>query len=244
MLDTASLSRVGRIYDEHADALAARPLIVIDHHVTNDGGGALNLINPADASTCELLYRLLSAMGASISPEAASCLLLGITTDTQSFQTNSTRPGSLRVAADLLELGADHAKIVHEVYFALPVSSAELIGRALNGMRYENGLAWATVSARMMAETGAEDEAADELVRFMQRIAGVEALAMFKERGDGTTKISLRSTPPINVARLAQRWGGGGHAQASGATLNMSPDRAADEVLPALRELMERDDRG
>jgi phosphoesterase RecJ-like protein len=72
----------------------------------------------------------------------------------------------------------------------------------------------------------------------MQRVAGVRALALFKERHDGTTKISLRSQPPIDVASLAQIWGGGGHAQASGATLLMPPAQAAHEVLPRLRELV------
>ena len=73
----------------------------------------------------------------------------------------------------------------------------------------------------------------------MQRIAGVRALALFKERYDGTTKISLRAHPPLDVASLAQLWGGGGHAQASGANLQMSPEQAMREVLPRLRKLVE-----
>ena len=84
----------------------------------------------------------------------------------------------------------------------------------------------------------AEDEAVDEVVRMMQRVGGVRALVMFKERSDGTTKLSLRSVQPINVAVLAQRWGGGGHAQAAGATLHMSPEQAEREVLPQLRALV------
>jgi phosphoesterase RecJ-like protein len=239
LLDTASLTRVGRIYDEHAAALAALPVVIIDHHVTNDGAGTLNLIRPVAASTCELLLGLFQAMGLTITPALATCLLLGLTTDTQSFQTNATTAETLRAAAALLELGADYTRVVHEVYFALPPSSATLIGIALAEMRREGPLAWTTVTQAMMRKTGAEDEAADEVVRLMQRVAGVRALALFKERYDGTTKISLRSLPPIDVASLAQTWGGGGHAQASGATLLMPPDQAANEVLPRLRALVQ-----
>ncbi|HEU4323461.1 MAG TPA: bifunctional oligoribonuclease/PAP phosphatase NrnA [Roseiflexaceae bacterium] len=238
MADTASLPRVGKVYDEHAATLTSLPLVIIDHHVTNEGAGTVNLIRPASASTCELLYTLFREMGVPISADLATCLLLGVVTDTQSFQTSATKPESLRITADLLEDGADHRRVVHEVYFALPASSAELIGAALNAMRIDGPIAWTTVSQEMMERTGAEDEAADEVVRMMQRISGVQALALFKERADGTTKISLRSLPPRNVAEIARIWGGGGHAQASGATLMMPPSQAADEVLPHLRRLV------
>jgi phosphoesterase RecJ-like protein len=242
MVDTAALSRVGRIYEDHAQALATLPLAIVDHHVTNDGAGTLNLIQPEAASTCELLYDLFQAMDLPMTPDLATCLLLGLTSDTQSYQTSATRAASLRTAAELLDLGANHRRVVHELYFALPHSSAALIGSALTDMRHEGGIAWTIVSQAIMRATGAEDEAGDEIVRLMQRIGGVRALVLFKERVDGTTKISMRSRPPIDVSVLAQRWGGGGHAQAAGATLLMSPEQAAREVLPRLRALVEMRD--
>ncbi|MBK9714396.1 MAG: DHH family phosphoesterase [Kouleothrix sp.] len=237
MVDTATLARVGRVYDEHALALAAIPTVIIDHHVTNNGDGTLNLIVPEAASTAELLYGLFCAMGLTITPAMATCLLMGLTTDTQSFQTSATTANSLRVAAALLELGADQLRVVHEVYFALPPSSALLIGLALSEMRRDGPIAWSRVTLAMMQAAGADDEAVDEVVRMMQRVAGVRALVVFKERQGGSTKISLRSVQPINVSTLATRWGGGGHAQAAGATLLMSPEQAEHEVLPQLRAL-------
>lgn len=238
MVDTATLARVGRIYDEHTHALSSRPVVIIDHHVTNDGAGSVNLIAADAASTCELLYDLFRSMGIAITPAMATCLLLGLTTDTQSFQTSATTAESLRVAADLLELGADQARIVHEVYYGLPATSANLIAQALLEMRREGPIAWTRVTLAMMRAASAEDEAVDEVVRMIQRIAGVHVLVVFKERQDGTTKISLRSTQPINVALLATRWGGGGHAQAAGATLMMSVEQAERELLPQLRLLV------
>jgi len=239
MVDTATLTRVGRIYDDHAQAILNLPIVIVDHHITNDAAATVNLITPDAAATCELLYDLFRAIGIAITPAIATCLLLGLTTDTQSFQTSATTADSLRVAADLLELGADQNRIVHEVYYALPASSAELIAQAMIEMRREGPIAWTRITQAMMRETGAEDEAVDEVVRMMQRIAGVQVLVMFKERQGGTTKISLRSIEPINVANLAMRWGGGGHAQAAGATLQMSPEQAEHEVLPQLRLLVQ-----
>jgi phosphoesterase RecJ-like protein len=239
MVDTASLARVGRIYGEHTAALTALPLVIVDHHVTNEGGGTLNLIDPTAASTCELLYVLFNALKLTVTPALATCLMLGLITDTQSFQTGATTTDSLRIAADLLERGADHQRVVHEVYSALPDSSAILIGLALAEMHSEDAIVWTTVTRAMMLQTGAEDEAVDEVVRMMQRVAGVQALAMFKELHDGTTKISLRSRAPIDVSALARVWGGGGHTQASGATLQMDAAQAAREVLPRLRALVE-----
>jgi phosphoesterase RecJ-like protein len=239
MLDTATLARVGPIFDEHAEELRRRPLVITDHHVTNDGGGDVNLIAPDHASTADLLLRLLQQMQAPITADAATCLLLGTITDTQSFQTSSTSPETLRTAADLLAAGADLQRIVRAVYFAIPASTVQLSAMALAQMQSEDGLYWVRITQAMLQATGAEDEATDEAVMRMQRIDGVRAVAMFKERSDGAVKISLRSaSDTLNVAEIARIWGGGGHARAAGATLQMSLDEAEAAVLPVLREAL------
>ncbi len=235
MVDTASLERVGRIYDDHASTLTAQPLIIVDHHATNDGKGQLNLIMPSMASCAELLYLLLRTMDVTLTPEAATCLLLGITTDTQSFQTSSTNPQSLRVAAELLEVGADHDHIIRSVYYATPYSTLQLIGLSLSQVQREDDLIWTHISQEMLQLTAAEDEAGDDVVRAMQRVAGVRACVLFKERSNGDIKISLRSTPGIDVSVIARQWGGGGHVQAAGATLQMNLEAARQAVLPQVR---------
>ncbi|MEI7644496.1 MAG: bifunctional oligoribonuclease/PAP phosphatase NrnA [Chloroflexales bacterium] len=235
MLDTATLERVGQIYHDHGPAMIARPLMIVDHHVTNNGGGSLNLIQPAAASCADLLFRLFRAMDLPISPAAATCMLLGTTTDTQSFQTSVTTAQTLRTAADMLDAGADQRLVVHAVYFSMPVETVQLSGIALGLLRREGGLLWARVSQDMLAATGAADEAADEAITRMQRVGGMRVSAIFKERADGTVKISLRSVPGINVAEIARAWGGGGHTQAAGADLPMGLDDAEAAVLPLLR---------
>lgn len=240
MVDTASLARVGRIYEEHGPTLTQRPLIIIDHHATNVGEGSVNLIDERRASCAELVFDLLKALGAPIGPEAATCLQLGITTDTQSYQTNSTNAVSLRASAELLELGADQQAIVRRVYFHTPYSTLQLVGQALARLQRDGALFWTSITIEMIRATGAEDEAGDEVVKLMQRTAGGRVFVLFKERFDGTVKISLRSTPGIDVAAIAQSWGGGGHRQAAGATLPMGLEAAYAEVLPVLRAALHR----
>ncbi len=235
MLDTATPARVGAIAEEHGDALQAVPLMITDHHVTNEGGGQLNLIDPTAASNADLLFRLLRAMGLPVSPAAATCLLMGTLTDTQSFQTSSTTPQTLRTTAEILEAGADLRAVVQAAFLSVPISTLRLTGMALSELQREGDLVWATVTQAQMAAAGASDEATDDTMKRMQQVEGARICALLKERHDGTVKISLRSVPGINVAAIAQTWGGGGHAQAAGATLPMGLAEATAAVLPLLR---------
>lgn len=238
MLDTATPARVGAIAEEHGAALLAGPLIITDHHVTNEGGGLVNLIDPTAASNADLLFRLLVAMGLPVSPAAATCLYLGLITDTQSFQLSSTTPQTLRTAGDILAAGADLRAVIQAVYFSIPESTLRLSSLSLAALQREDGLLWTSITQAAQQATGAGDEAGDDTLMRMQRVAGMQICALFKERRDGTVKISLRSVPGINVAAIAQRYGGGGHTQAAGATLLMGLEAAQAEVLPLLREAL------
>jgi bifunctional oligoribonuclease and PAP phosphatase NrnA len=241
LVDTASLERIGPIFRDHQADLQQRTLVIVDHHTTNTGEGKLNLIVPTAASCCNLLLELFLAMGLTITPEAATCMLLGLTTDTQSFQVSSTNSAALRAAATLLEQGADQRLVIGAIYFSQPASTVRLSAMALAALQQEDGLVWARVTQAMLKEAGATDEASDDTVNKMQRVAGLRIGALFKERYDGTVKISLRSIPGINVAEVCQLWGGGGHAQAAGATLLMNLEQAEATVLPVLRKIVNRE---
>jgi phosphoesterase RecJ-like protein len=238
MLDTATPARVGAIAEEHGPSLRARPLLITDHHVTNEGGGLVNLIDPSAASNADLLFRLLGAMGLPVSPAAATCLYLGMLTDTQSFQLSSTRPQTLQTAGEILAAGADLRAVIEAVYFSIPESTLRLSSLSLAALQREGGLLWTSISQAAQRATGAGDEAGDDTIMRMQRVEGMRICALFKERYDGTVKISLRSVPGISVAAIAQRYGGGGHIQAAGATLQMGLEAAQAELLPLLREAL------
>lgn len=240
MVDVAHLSRAGAIYDEHAATLQSRPLVIVDHHATNDGGGTVSLIQANAPSCAEVLFDLFTVLKWPLSPDAATCLFLGMMTDTQSFQTPTVTPETLRRAAALLEAGADKELVVNAVFFSIPPATLRLTGMAMANLQQEDGIFWTVVTQEMLRVTQADEAATDDTVSRLQRVAGMRACVLFRERPDGTVKISLRSIPGIDVAAVAQQWGGGGHRQAAGATLKMSLAEAVDAVLPVLRKAVLR----
>ncbi len=235
LVDTGDVQRIARVYQEQQAYLAARPLIIIDHHATNSGEGLINLVDPSRSSNCELLYELLKAWDAQITPEIATALLMGITTDTQSFKTSNTTPSALRAAADLVESGADRALIMRDVYSNIPFETAKLLSLALSELKREGPIAWTHVTQVMQRSVGASDDAAAEVTDYIANLGGLKATALFKERRDGSVKVSLRSVPGIDVAAVAQRFGGGGHRQAAGATLQGPLVEAEQQLLDVLK---------
>jgi bifunctional oligoribonuclease and PAP phosphatase NrnA len=236
LVDTGDLQRIGQVWEDARAFLQARPLAVIDHHVTNSGEGVVNLVDPARSSTCELVFELLRAWGAPISPEVATALMLGVVTDTQSFRTTNTSPSALRVAAELLEAGADRERIVQEVYRSTPVATARLLALALQVMSHDEQIVWTHVSNEMQTISGAGDEAHGEVTDYLASLGGFRASVLFRERRDGgSVKVSLRSRPGVDVSVVAQQFGGGGHRQAAGCTIPGSLAEAETLLLDVLR---------
>ncbi|MBA3944690.1 MAG: bifunctional oligoribonuclease/PAP phosphatase NrnA [Herpetosiphonaceae bacterium] len=239
LVDTGDVQRITSIWEEQQTYLRARPLIVIDHHVTNSGEGLCNLVDPLSSSTCELIYGLLRAWDVEFTPELATALLFGITTDTQSFRTSNTTPSALRAAADLLEQYADREAIVRDVYHNTPFTYGKLLALALAEMQRAGDVVWTHVSQEMQRITGADDEAGSEVTDYLAGLGEFKASALFKERRDGTVKVSFRSNPPVDVASVAQQWGGGGHRQAAGCTIMQPLSDAEPLVIAALLQAVE-----
>lgn len=239
LVDTGDVRRIARIYEEQRAFIDARPLIIIDHHATNVGEGVINLVDATKSSNCELLYELLRAWQATITPEIATALLMGITTDTQSFKTSNTTPSALRVAADLIEAGGDRALIMRDVYSNIAFETAKLLSLSLSELKRDGAIAWTHVTQVMQRSVGARDDAIDEVTDYIANLGGLKATALFRERRDGTVKISLRSVPGVDVAAVAQQFGGGGHRQAAGATLDGPLFEAEQRVLTALRAVVD-----
>jgi phosphoesterase RecJ-like protein len=235
LVDTGDLRRIGRVWDEARSYLEARPLAIIDHHVTNSGEGSVNLVAPDRASTCELVYELVRAWDAPVTPDIATALMLGLVTDTQSFRTSNTSPESLRVAAELLEAGADRERIVQDVYRSIPAPTARLLGLALGVMQYDEQIVWTHVSLAMQEAVGVDVDAYSEVTDYLAKLGGFRASVLLRERTDGTIKVSFRSLPGVDVAAVAQRFGGGGHRQAAGCTIEASLSGAEAIVLAELR---------
>ncbi len=240
LVDTGDVRRIGKVWELASDYLLARPIAVIDHHVTNTGEGAVNYVDPSRSSTCEMVFGLLRAWNVEPSQDVATALLFGIITDTQSFRTSNTTPSALCAAAELLGFGGNRELIVREVYNAVPATTGKLLGHALNAMQYDDEIAWTHVSTAMQDETGADDDAYSEVTDYLSALGGFRAIVLLKERRDNTVKVSMRSVPGVDVSAVARVFNGGGHKQAAGATIVAPLPEAEAQVLAAVRAELAR----
>jgi phosphoesterase RecJ-like protein len=238
-VDCGDQSRMGWTYDclpEPKPTLAN-----IDHHVTNTRFGAFNIIDPDASSTAEILFRFLPEIGVEMTPQIAESLLTGIVTDTMGFRTTNVSAATLRAAADLVDAGADIADISLRALHQKQFSTAKMWGIGLGNMSLDDGLLWTSISREAMQRAGLDGNPnSSGLVNFL---ADVDAAAMgvvISEMNDGTVRVTMRATPPYNVADVATQFGGGGHALAAGCTLDGPLERAEERVVAACREAIRR----
>jgi bifunctional oligoribonuclease and PAP phosphatase NrnA len=214
-------------------------LINIDHHATGREFGNLNWIDRHAASVGEMVYRLVKAAGATVTPEMATCLYTTVLTDTGGFCYGATRASTFALARELTEAGADPVRIAQDIYFSTAPSKLLLLGAALSNLKREGRLAWLWVTHQDMVRTCAAEEDCEGIVNYAICIAGVEAAVFLRELPERRIRLSLRSKGRVNVSAIAARLGGGGHENASGVTLEGPLSRALDEILAELRPEVE-----
>jgi phosphoesterase RecJ-like protein len=210
-------------------------LINIDHHLSGCPFGHLNWIDRDAASVGELVYRMIKAAGATVTPQMATCLYTTVLTDTGGFCFGSTQASTFALAQELVLAGADPVRIAQDVYFSTVTSKLLLLGAALSNLRRESRLAWLWVTHRDMVRTCAAEEDCEGIVNYAVSISGVEAAVFLRELPERRIRLSLRSKGKVNVAAIAERLGGGGHENAAGCTLEGPLVRALDEILGHLR---------
>jgi phosphoesterase RecJ-like protein len=239
VLDIGDLGRLGDL----GKRVAARgvPVGCIDHHVSP---GSLppgpKLIDPEATATAELVYDLAVSLGWKITPDCARALYVGILTDTGGFRFSNTTPRALRVAAELLETGVDPESIYEQVYASAPEGRVRLLGEALQTLVVESelGLAWVTVPPGALERHHADADDLDGIVEFARSVAGTRLALLFRQLANGRVKVSLRSRGTVDVAVLAQQFGGGGHVKAAGASLEGSIGEVQGTILAAAREYL------
>jgi len=213
-------------------------LINIDHHISGRAYAHLNWIDFDAASAGELVYRLVKAADATITPDMATCLYTTLLTDTGGFTYGSVRASTFEFARDLVLAGADPVAIAREVVYSTPTSKVMLLGAALGHLKREGRLAWLWVTHQDMVRTCAAEEDCEGIVNVAVGISGVEAAVFLRELPERNIRLSLRSKGKLNVAEIAEKLGGGGHGNAAGCTLYGPLARALDEILKELRSSM------
>ncbi|MCA1817968.1 MAG: bifunctional oligoribonuclease/PAP phosphatase NrnA [Acidobacteria bacterium] len=219
-----------------------RQLVVnIDHHATTSLFGKINWID-ATASACgEMIYNLCKAIGVRPTREIAECVYTALLTDTGSFHYSNTSERTFKVASELVRAGVKPAKISQAVFSNYPWSKLELLGRVLSTARRdaERRVAWMHQTLAMQEGVGASEEDSDGYVNYPMACGEIDAVAFLKETAPGVYRTSLRSKGEVNVARVAERFGGGGHRNAAGCTLNGDLAEAGRTITEMLAEAVE-----
>ena len=217
-------------------AWPARTLINIDHHVTNPRLWPITWLDPDATSTGEMIYRLVTALGIPIDRDMALCLYTAIFTDTGSFRYSNTTPESMRIAATLIEAGANPWIVTENVYESFSFRRIDLLGKVLAGIQRspDGRIAWVLVTDELYRLTGTTAEDTDNFVNFVRSVKGVEVAVLFRQTGAEQYKISLRSKGRVDLSGLATTLGGGGHKNAAGGVLDGSFAAVRDKVISSV----------
>ena len=233
--DAAIILECDSLVRTRLQGLEQRFLINIDHHATSKPFADVNWIDPSACAVAEMVFRLAQAAGVKITPDIATCLYAAVLTDTGAFCYSPTNAHTFELAKRLVEHGADPARIAQNIYFSSPTSKMRLLGAALSGLHREGPIAWMAVTRQDMDRCGALDEDCEGLVNYALGIAGVEVAVFFRETGAERVRVSLRSKGAVNVADIAEKFGGGGHECASGFSTAGPLPAAEAPVLGELR---------
>ena len=225
-------------------ALPTRPPIAnIDHHASNDRFGVANFVDATSAASAELAARVIDALGIAWTPDMATAALVGIMTDTGSFQFPSTDARVLERAAQLRSAGADLQAITYNIFRNKRFEAIKLWGFAFARLarEREGRLVWTELRGADLADAGALDEDISGLVEQIARSGGMRVALLFNEQSD-TVKVSCRTSqwePSVDAAALMARFGGGGHVRAAGALVPGSLVDVRERVLDAARTALD-----
>ena len=228
VLDCPTLERCGAVGKW---ATASTAILNIDHHQGNDRFGRANLVSTRASSTCELVYQLAKAFAVEIPPAMAAQLYLGILFDTGGFRFSLTTADTLEIAADLVRQGARLDQLADCLFNNKPLAAVQLIGRGINSLQlyFDQRLALMHLD---LADMGRGD--ADEVVNYGMQIRGVEVSVLLKEFEPKRYRVSLRSRDRVDVNAIAAVFGGGGHTNASGCSLDGDLTAVKNALLDAV----------
>jgi len=233
-LDADGAGRLGVV----AEAVLAQPVVLdIDHHTSPERYGTVQVVDSTAAATGELVYELLVELGVEVDADIAACLLAAILTDTGSFRFSNVTARTFEIAAALVRAGAHPTPLFEAVYGSRPYESSRLLGRLLSRLEVsDDGLiVWGALTRDDFRETDASSDATEGFVEQIRMVAGGEVAVFCREAASGEIRVSLRSRGAVNVARVAEEFGGGGHVPAAGCTLQPPLADAVRRVVAAVR---------
>ncbi|MDP2654017.1 MAG: bifunctional oligoribonuclease/PAP phosphatase NrnA [Candidatus Omnitrophota bacterium] len=235
IVDCGDLGRIGPV------GKLLRPdrlLINIDHHITNDLFGDLNLNDPSASSTAEVIYELFREGGASLTKDMAVLLYLGIMTDTGCFRYENTTSRTHEVAGHLLKFSFSISELYRRLYETVPLRDLQNFSRLLNHFEvFEKGrIVCLEVSKQMLRQFSDAIDLRDCVFKYLRTIAGVEVLVVLTEHRKNETRVNLRSQGGVDVARIASGFQGGGHPRASGCKIAGDLKAAKRKIISRIKQ--------
>jgi phosphoesterase RecJ-like protein len=234
VLDTGTWNQLGDFAAFLRDLPAARA--VIDHHPTQDDLGAVRFVDTTAEATGRLVYEAIRALGEPLTPASATALFIAVAMDTGWFRHSNTSAATFRLQAELAEAGARPEALYEQLFEYNTLPRLKLMGLVLDRLELVEGgkVAYTYIRRADYETTGATPQDTEDLVNLPRSLAGVEVGLLFMEQPKGGVKVSFRARARVDVGRLAERFGGGGHRLASGATLPTSLEEARARVLDAV----------
>lgn len=208
----------------------------IDHHITNNGYGLINIIEGSASSTGEVIYGIVKTLDWKINKEIAELLYVAILTDTGGFRFENTSPKVFNYAAELTDAGANPTNLYRKCYESKPKAMALLNAFAIqNAVFKENDkIAYSIITKEDLKRLNAKGDYTEGISEALRQINSTEVSMLLKEAENQTTKVSLRSKK-IDVAKIAEFFGGGGHHYAAGCTIQKPPKIAAEKLLELVK---------
>jgi len=237
VLDCSDLKRTGEVYrvnERH------KPTLNIDHHISNQRFGNINWVEPYTSSCAEMIYKLYKRLHVPFDRNIAISLYVGMLTDTGSFHYPNTNSLTHKAVSELLKYKLDIQQIYKNVYENITLSDMRFLAKILPRMKCDPGgkIAWFQIKRNMLKNRKLSFDLTDYMLTFARAIKGVEVVALFKENlgVENEVRVNLRSQGKIDVNRIAQFFGGGGHKTASGATVRGKIDQVRKKVLAKIKE--------
>lgn len=237
-VDVATENLLGSLQDVYGGKID----MCIDHHGSNTDYAKYLLLNADAAAACEIIFKVIKALGVDIDKNIANCLYTGLTTDTGCFRYSSATSNTYRAAAELIDLGADNGKINRIMFETKTKTYAALERMAIEGMQFfcNERICVITVTQDMYKKTGSNEQETEAIAPLTRQTEGVEIGLTIREKPDGTCKCSIRTYESVDASALAACFGGGGHKQASACKFDCGVEKAKQMLVKKGEEMLSR----
>ena len=235
ILDSSDLDRLG---DKKTFVNNFKNIINIDHHVSNNEFGTINIVDSNAAATGELVYSFIKRFNIKLDKDIATNIYTAISTDTGKFSYESVTSKTHRIVSELIDMGISVKNINTELYENINLNRITLLIKAMNNMtsHFNNKVIVVKVSQKLLEDTNCKMEDTEGIVSFIRKIQGVEVACLLKEKEESIVKVSLRSKHDVDVSKVCEFFGGGGHIRAAGCSINSDLDKAEILVVNKLKE--------